>query len=378
MNHPVSSLSKSTSRRHGFTLVELLVVIAIIGTLVGLLLPAVQAAREAARRSSCANNMRQTCLAALNYESANKTLPPNRHSKVLNSAAGVPTTYSSGANPQVMILQYLEEANRYQLFDLNYNVNSDAPIAPGIPAKTGANAAARLQDVSSYLCPSDQSPNNYFGAGRNNVMACTGGANQRGGTSLDGIFAMAFPGAAASATSAAGPASGTLLKGYRVASVPDGLSKTAMFGEVIRGTKTWNDTNQYDNTTAFNSTTAFTAAQSIDGRTVPQCLPNGNTTTSSWIRYTGHQYYRDLPYTFSFSTTLPPNWNRKTTNLAQQNYNCGTTSFTVAHIAASSYHPGGATIGFADGSTRFISDDIDFTAWQATGSRQGAENVSVE
>ncbi len=367
-----------TVRRGGFTLVELLVVIAIIGTLVGLLLPAVQAAREAARRSSCANNMRQSCLAALNYESANKTLPPNRHSKVLPNALGVQTTYPSGAVPQVMILQYLEEANRYSLFDLNYNVNSDVAIAPGIPAKTGANSRARLQDVSSYICPSDQSPNNYFGAGRNNLMACTGGANQRGGTTIDGIFAMAFPGALASSSSAEGPPAGTVLKGFRTAQSPDGLSKTAMFGEVIRGTKTWNDTNQWDNTTAFNSTSAFTAAQAIDGRTVAPCMPNGNTTTSSWIRYTGHQYYRDLPYTFSFSTTLPPNWNRKTSDLAQQRYNCGTTSFTVAHIAASSYHPGGVMIGFADGSTRFVSDDIDFVAWQATGSRQGGENVSIE
>ncbi|NBV44397.1 MAG: DUF1559 domain-containing protein [Planctomycetia bacterium] len=367
-----------TLRRGGFTLVELLVVIAIIGTLVGLLLPAVQAAREAARRSSCSNNMRQTCLAALNYESANKTLPPNRHSKVLNNSFGVPTTYSSGAQPLVLILQYLEEASRYSLFDLNYNVNSDVAIGPGIPAKTGANANARLQDVAAYLCPSDQSPNNYYGAGRNNVMACTGGANQRGGTTIDGIFAMGFPGSVASSSSAEGPPAGTILKGYRTAQIPDGLSKTAMFGEVIRGTKTFSDTNQWDNTTAFCSTSAFTAAQAIDGRAIPQCMPNGNTTTSSWIRYTGHQYYRDLPFTFSFSTTLPPNWNRKVTDLAQQRYNCGTTSFTVAHIAASSYHPGGAIIGFADGSNRLISDDIDFAVWQATGSRQGGENVSLD
>jgi hypothetical protein len=36
------------------------------------------------------------------------------------------------------------------------------------------------------------------------------------------------------------------------------------------------------------------------------------------------------------------------------------------------------TVTFADGSTRFISDDIDFAVWQATGSREGGENVSLE
>ncbi len=350
-------------KRPGFTLVELLVVIAIIGILVGLLLPAVQAAREAARRMQCSNNIRQLGLAAHNFESALRYFPPRRHSIVLpNPATGVPTTYSSDASVQALILPYIEQGNKSAQFNMNYGVNSDAPLNSSFPALLNANQAARIGDVPSYVCPSDpssaQQPGDF---GRSNYMASMGGSSSYlGGTTLDGIFAMA------------NPAAGQVMKGASHGSISDGTSNTAMFSEVRRGSFPSTAINQFDNTTAF-VLLAYTGIQITDGRTVPQCLPNGQNTTGSWIRYTGLQYYRALPFTFMYTHTLPINWNRKAQAPTQQRYSCGNANFDAGHIAASSNHTGGANSCFADGSVRFVSDSAEFVTWQATGSKAGGE-----
>ena len=50
---------------------------------------------------------------------------------------------------------------------------------------------------------------------------------------------------------------------------------------------------------------------------------------------------------------------------------CGNTS--QGHFAARSYHVGGAQIGLADGSVRFVSENIDLGLWRAVGTKGGGE-----
>jgi prepilin-type N-terminal cleavage/methylation domain-containing protein/prepilin-type processing-associated H-X9-DG protein len=141
-------------KRRGFTLIELLVVIAIIGILISLLLPAVQKVREAAARAKCANNLKQIGLAALNYESANRVLPPSLTVN-LGLPAGAkgqpgypyPGIVHSWATP---LLPYIEQQNLYAQYNFSFPWFSSPLIVPGTPN----NQAVLQTQIPTFLCPS--------------------------------------------------------------------------------------------------------------------------------------------------------------------------------------------------------------------------------
>ena len=339
--------------RRAFTLIELLVVIAIIGILIALLLPAVQKVREAANRTKCANNLKQMGLAVHNYESTFGTLPPG--SGPLNDSPDIAN--DSRASVQALILPYVEQANKYNQFNLHYEIN----LAP-------ENEPARQQDIPIYLCPSDPSTAAFIESGatdhdgRSNYFGNIG-ANAYSGNldpSTAGLFNFECNQKVAD--------KGGVLISVRIAGITDGTSNTAMFAEVRRG----NSAGSGQRVDIWDA--RYFGFSGADADLVPPASCN---TAGSSLRYTGLKYYRNLMTTSVYTHTMTPNTSGGDCIDLNARPDDGGAAFLAAHIGARSYHSAGVNVCFADGSVRFIQNAIDLATWRALGTRSGGEAITA-
>lgn len=163
-------MESSSCRRtpaSGFTLVELLVVIAIIGILIALLLPSVQSAREAARRTQCANRQRQLGLAVLNYESANRVLPPGYLAEGghMGRATSQPTVEPDKVNILdnnhqlvgwiVYVLPYMEATAGYDGIRGDIDLNRDRIDTSFVSASQAEAFALAQWQITGLICPTN-------------------------------------------------------------------------------------------------------------------------------------------------------------------------------------------------------------------------------
>ena len=314
-------------RGNGFTLVELLVVIAIIGILIGMLLPAVQAVREAARRISCANNMRQMSLAMLNFESANQRFPSGMSADQSyltdNSITFASTLTTPGVGWSCIILPFVEQQNQFDAVSTLSNRLRDTAAA--FNSGQGSNV------LPSFICPScpmaDINPTRTGGNGKSNYVGIWGTVVDSGSNGSD------YDDIAADATVYdASNYDGMLFLDSQITfgDIGDGASNTFLVGE-------------------------------RDGAQIA-----GTTRTRRAAIWIGADQSNFLNFCLAPCS--------------------GLNDFTINSIAdnnrsillpISSQHSGGAQFGRADGSVEFVSETIAADVYEAMGTRNGRETLSI-
>ncbi|MDB5345595.1 MAG: hypothetical protein JWP89_3972 [Schlesneria sp.] len=323
-------------RQRAFTLIELLVVIAIIAVLIALLLPAVQQAREAARRTQCKNNLKQLGLALHNYHDTARMFPPGQIWRTGSIDTGGWGGTNQGASWRIMILPFIDQAPLYNQFNANVSIFDPS------------NVPIQQAKLSSQWCPSDG------GANGGNMFVTNNQQFSRASYAASGVAIGNMNDWYANTGTNAGMFGNQ--GGCNIAQVNDGTSNTSMVWEIRAG---WN---QNDPRGVF-----------VSGRPGSGLTGNCNNMIGG-ASQTGDCYGINEGGSPSNNHTNGDDcWGPNDYNNTQ--IGMGGFSGGDGQAGPKSLHVGGVHCLMADGSTRFVSQNIDGNVHKAIQTRAAGETV---
>jgi prepilin-type N-terminal cleavage/methylation domain-containing protein len=304
-------------RLRGFTLIELLVVIAIIAVLIALLLPAVQQAREAARRTQCKNNLKQFGLAMHNYHDTLNRFPCTINATPFNNV---------GVGAMVFLLPYIDQAPLYNTINFGTRGGSwQNSISDSAPA------GSHYYEVTppGFRCPSDTSLQYYPG---------TNGIVGNWATASYGLSAGAQREPGNGCGSYPGNVFGTGPSDHTDSISP--LNISGMFG-------------RYGFSCNLKDVSDGTSNTILMGECRSECSDHQR---HGWANVNSNWLMTTAP--INYQTCVPGAGG------------CNSNSNWATSQGFKSRHVGGAHILLCDGTVRFVSENIDYTTYQALGDRR--------
>lgn len=387
---------------HGFTLVELLVVIAIIAVLIGLLLPAVQGAREAARRVQCTNNMKQIGLAALTH------VQHKGHMPVQSFGAA---SQGGGCGPGltswlVSLLPFIEQTAVFDSMDhtaglMDGCTSIDTGASDMRISATNRNARAAATPVASFLCPGDLAAaivhadhDAFLGTGRPAPGSYAGNGGwpmsthgiPRSTTGMIPTPGLQERNGAIGSSNARQPLPWHKER-IRPADFTDGMSSTALAAE-RRIAPLIRDLGPFGGYEVVGGPRPLPPSLSSGcggGGTRRWLGPGGQRVTGSFDTVSSWHGYVERRPDINYSRLMGRAWasgfssfhNIYTHVFEPNGWNGHIIGGELAGnsiATASSQHPGGANVCFADGHVEFVKESVDLRVWWASGSRNDAES----
>lgn len=342
---PTTSRQRNTqsNHRHGVTLPDVLVSLGVIGILMTLIFPAVQSARESARQLKCRDNLRQLGIASQNHIATKADKFPYT---ATNASDARGQQLLASVSPHQNLLGFLDLATLAYELDAEPQVVNQTQFPPTF---ADADCQALLEvPCPVFLCPSDvQRP------GATNYRANMGYG--------PGVYAADSP----AIGGFIGNVSGAFVHGRstRPFEFRDGLSNTILFSEKLIGDGSAANFSPQSDFFFASTSEIFTEDDAV---LACASLPLPNPIHAS---YGGWTWLFGGWNSTWYNHVLPPN---------SRIPDCSEGSFEMAGGGSGAYcarslHNSGVNAVMADGSTRFVSDQIDLLVWRALSSRSGEE-----